>query len=88
MVLSLSLKKHWFQMIESGYKKEDYRDITPYYIRRIGYNINSITEVVFSDFYRVMRFEVESITIGSPNPLWTFNPDRTVYIIRLGKRIL
>ena len=33
--LTLSLKKKWFDMIMSGEKKEEYRDIKPHYIARL-----------------------------------------------------
>ena len=32
--LHLNLKKQWFDMILSGEKKEEYRDIKPFYIQR------------------------------------------------------
>lgn len=34
-ILNLSLKKKWFQMIESGIKKEEYRELKPFWMRRI-----------------------------------------------------
>lgn len=33
--LCLPLKKTWFDMIKSGGKKEEYREITPYWIQRL-----------------------------------------------------
>ncbi|MEE0937703.1 MAG: hypothetical protein UIG52_06700 [Bacteroidales bacterium] len=33
-VLYLSLKKKWFDLIKSGVKKEEYREIKPFYISR------------------------------------------------------
>ena len=33
-VLTLPIKKKWYDMILSGEKKEEYRDITPYYQKR------------------------------------------------------
>ena len=33
--LQLSLKTKWFEMTKSGGKTEDYREITPYWIRRL-----------------------------------------------------
>ena len=32
--ITLPLKKKWFDMIKSGQKKEEYREITPYWISR------------------------------------------------------
>lgn len=36
MVLVLPIKRKWFDMIKSGEKKEEYREIKPYYDNRIG----------------------------------------------------
>lgn len=33
--LHLTLKKKWFDMIESGEKPEEYREIKPYWVKRI-----------------------------------------------------
>lgn len=33
--LKLILKRNWFEMIKSGDKKEEYREITPYYLNRL-----------------------------------------------------
>ena len=33
-MLTLPIKRKWFDMIESGEKKEEYRDSTPYYEAR------------------------------------------------------
>lgn len=34
-ILDLPLKKEWYNMIESGEKKEEYREIKPYWIKRL-----------------------------------------------------
>jgi len=34
LCLQLSLKTKWFEMTRSGIKKEDYRSITPYWVKR------------------------------------------------------
>lgn len=36
--LRLSLKRNWFELTKSGEKKEDYREITPYWFVRLVYN--------------------------------------------------
>lgn len=36
--LHLGLKKKWYELIESGVKKEEYREIKPYWIKRLWYN--------------------------------------------------
>ena len=35
MTLHLSLKEKWFRMIQSGEKREEYREITPYWMKRL-----------------------------------------------------
>jgi hypothetical protein len=35
MILSLPIKKHWFEMIRSGEKKEEYRDIKAHWAVRM-----------------------------------------------------
>jgi len=34
-ILHLTLKKKWFDMIRSGIKKEEYREIKPYWRKRL-----------------------------------------------------
>ena len=34
-ILDLPLKKEWYNMIESGEKTEEYREIKPYWIKRL-----------------------------------------------------
>ena len=40
IVLDLPLKKEWYNMIESGVKTEEYREIKPYWIKRLFETIN------------------------------------------------
>ena len=40
-MLVLPIKKKWFDMIASGEKKEEYREIKPYYDTRIGRALGS-----------------------------------------------
>lgn len=37
-ILQLTLKKKWFDMILSGKKKEEYREIKPYWIQRLTWH--------------------------------------------------
>lgn len=50
MNLQLSLKTKWFEMTKAGIKTEDYREITPYWIKRLTENnINlSIDEIHYA----------------------------------------
>ena len=44
-MLTLPIKKKWFDMIKSGEKKEEYREIKPYYNSRLGVRL-IIQEVI------------------------------------------
>ena len=91
-ILYLSLKAEWYDMIESGVKTEEYRDIKPYWTKRLtvdnGPMMRDYTYVCFSYGYteRRMTFEVENITIGRGKPEWGAPEDRDVFIIKLGKK--
>ena len=45
-VLTLSVKKEWFDKILSGEKKEEYREIKPYWIKRLTTNCEVVYDVV------------------------------------------
>lgn len=45
-VLTLSVKKEWFDKIVSGEKKEEYREIKPYWIKRLTTNCEVVYDVV------------------------------------------
>ena len=60
-MLTLPIKKKWFDMIKSGEKKEEYRDITPYYDSRF-YHIKVIpTKKKESDSLAEYKILVETI---------------------------
>ena len=62
--LTLSLKKKWFDMIKAGIKKEEYREIKPYYEKRF-------LEPLSSRLFRkgetgVKPFDTLVFTLGYP----------------------
>lgn len=42
-ILDLPLKAKWYEMIESGNKKEEYREIKKYWIGRLAKGLNRIS---------------------------------------------
>ena len=73
--LTLSLKKNWFDMIASGEKKEEYREISPYWIKRLlrcGFLCNG--NCVFTDkivcpacrHLKYASFDTVVFTLGYP----------------------
>ena len=57
-MLTLPIKNKWFNMILSGVKKEEYRDIKPYYISRFTkvFNIHPSSFVPVGDDIKLIRF--------------------------------
>lgn len=45
-MLTLPIKKKWFDMIKSGEKKEEYREIKPYWTKRILKNDITNCEII------------------------------------------
>lgn len=58
-MLVLPIKKKWFDMIASGIKKEEYREIKPYYDSRFKRHLprhtNFKNEYIASEFFIVFR---------------------------------
>jgi len=86
-VLDLVLKHQWYDMIDSGEKREEYRDITPYWRKRIQSG-KRYTHVRFHRGYtaKTMVFRYDGLRIGRGNTQWGAPADRDVFIISLGER--
>lgn len=61
-VLILPLKKKWYDMIASGEKKEEYRERTPYWHKRL---CNLVWEDV-NRCYQFKHFDAVTFTLGYP----------------------
>ena len=86
-ILYLPLKAKWYNMIDSGVKPEDYRDIKPYWQKRLN---KDYTHVMFSYGYtkRKMIFRINRIITGYGITEWGAPSDKKVFIIKLGLREL
>lgn len=87
--LHLTIKKKWFDMILSGVKTEEYRDIKPYYnLRLIGREYDS---VVFRNGYArdapSLTIELKTIRFGTGKPEWGAEEGKTYFVLYLGKII-
>lgn len=79
MILHLNVKKEFFDMIKNGEKKEEYREVKPYWIKRlldigipnIGYKAKGFDYIQFKNGYQkgapTLLIECKGITIGKPN---------------------
>ena len=56
-VLHLTLKKEWFDMILSGEKKEDYRELKSYWNARLNAN-------TYEGFFKPKQFDVVELANG------------------------
>lgn len=86
--LHLTLTKKWFDVIYCEIKKEEYREITPYWNARLaGRSYNSVK---FTNGYRCdsswMLRKLDGITVGRGRAHWGA-PNHDVYILQLGQLI-
>lgn len=79
-ILDLPLKKEWYNMIESGEKKEEYREIKPYWTKRLRNNGHTHVRFRYGYTKRTIIFEIKYITIGIGKSKWGA-PEHDVYII-------
>lgn len=78
--LQLSLKTKWFEMTKSGIKTEDYRKITPYWVKRLiqpndeGVTIEAVIyylnggelHAFYSNRFEFKQFTQNTMTLGYP----------------------
>ena len=91
-ILNLTLKKKWFDMTRAGIKKEEYREVKPYWVNRLisedGITYNHFDTVREKNGYGdVPCFDIEciGISVGRGNPEWGAPKDKDVFIIHLGE---
>lgn len=88
-ILHLTLKKRWFDMILSGEKKEEYREIKPYWQKRLSGNYPDV--IVFKNGYAkdapTITIQCLGITTGFAVSEWSDNWQGEVFVIGLGNII-
>jgi hypothetical protein len=89
-ILRLTLKKRWLDMIASGEKKEEYREIKPWIVSRLKGRTYDAVE--FSNGYgaNVPRVTVEFCgwCYGPGNEAWGAMPEKVYLVIMLGEILL
>jgi len=88
-ILHLTLKKQWFDLIASGKKREEYREIKPYWTTRL---VNKGFDVVrfrngYSPESPVMDVEFHTIRLGFGKKAWGAQAGKKYFVISLGKVI-
>ena len=85
--LHLTLKRQWFDMIQSGEKREEYRELKPYWHTRLY--LKNFDVIVFRNGYSKdapsMCVQAGKIRVGRGNPKWGAPVDKDVWIIPLGE---
>ena len=92
-MLVLPIKKKWFDMIKSGEKKEEYREIKPYYFSRFkklplyDFREDKMTfEVIFRNGYSKSSPELKckcKIRIGQGKEEWGAESNKEYYILEI-----
>jgi hypothetical protein len=85
MMLHLTIKKKWFDMIAAGIKREEYREIKPHWDKQINKPHNVIRmRNGYSKDSPVLEVELLGVTRGVGRAEWGA-PECEVYILKLGK---
>jgi hypothetical protein len=85
-MITLPIKKKWFDMIADGTKKEEYREMTPHY-KSIFYKwIGIPVRVRFRNGYRADSPTIERTVVprcGYGRPEWGAEPDKGYFILAI-----
>lgn len=91
-MLTLPIKKRWFDMIVSGEKLEEYRDDTPYYAGRFGVSelLHKPLNVCFRKGYRADSPKIYCTVIPcrrfGAKPEWGGDPDKLCWVLQIIRR--
>jgi hypothetical protein len=90
--LHLNLHRKWFDMILLGKKKEEYRELTEYWKRRmVKVKANNIKTITFSNGYakdrQQFKIELLYISVREGLPIWGAEKDKVYFVLHLGKLI-
>lgn len=77
MTLHLTLKKRWFEMILRGEKKEEYREIKPYWFMRLIYKPEKVMNYFGITEKPINQYCVDRI-INHHAIMYGFNPIDTI----------
>lgn len=84
-MLTLPIKREWFEMIKSGKKREEYRELNPYYTSRFAHLGNS-GYVLFRAGYSSSSPTLEAfvnVKCGVGRPEWGAVPNRPYFILEI-----
>lgn len=85
-MLTFPIKKQWFDMIATGEKKEEYRDLSHFYINRLGKHKGDIINVKLLNGYSskspyiIIKCEV---TTGEGVKEWGATPYKFYFVLKI-----
>ncbi len=92
-MLTLPIKKKWFDMILNGEKKEEYREIKPYYAIRFQHlwqgsliDGEATREICFRNGYSSNSpsfIATCSLSIGTGKKEWGAEPEELYYVLKI-----
>ena len=88
-MLTLPIKKQWFDMIKSGEKTEEYRDVTPYYNSRFKKMLEGEHYILLRNGYGKHRPTIKcliTIDMGYGVPEWGARVGKIYYILKIIER--
>lgn len=88
-MLTLPIKKKWFDMIKSGEKKEEYREIKSYYDNRFKIYepyLSDFESIIFRNGYRKDSPKIKCycyISKGYGREEWGAEPGKEYYVLKI-----
>ena len=86
--LHLTLKKKWFDMIASGVKRDEYREMKPYWSKRLMCNKKQYDKILFRNGYsrNAPRLLIEFTRLESGLGIveWGAPEAQEVFVLKLG----
>ena len=85
-MLTFPIKRKWFDMIRSGEKKEEYRDLSPYYEARLGGFLDREIEVLLRNGYSRASPTLKAtvlVTVGEGLPEWGASSGKTCFVLKI-----
>ena len=88
-MLTLAIKKKWFDMIDKGEKPEEYRDIKPYYNSRLEPYEGTEQEIMLRNGYSSSSplLQITAlVTKGTGNPDWGAEEGKEYWVLKIKKK--
>lgn len=98
-MLTLPIKKKWFDMIKSGEKKEEYREIKPYWTKRFCHALydlelgnssktlyNAVGTVIFKNGYQKNAPKIKcdiELRQDFGKEEWGAEPNKLYYVLKI-----